>query len=389
MAEAVIVEAVRTPIGKRGRSLSDVHPVDLSAHVLRALVQRSGLDPHAIDDVLWGCVTQVGDQSAQIGRYAVLAAGWPESIPGVTVNRACGSSQSSVDFAAGMVMSGQYDVVVAGGVESMSRVPLGSGRDLGRPFGPLVRARYADDLTSGAFPNQDFHQGTGAERVAANWKLSRRRLDEYSSRSHELAAAATDSGAFDNQLVAVPDHPDFVADEGIRRGTTADKLASLKPVFNEAGVIHAGNSSQISDGASAVLIMTPEKAQEYGLTPIVRYHSGSVVGADPITMLTAPIPATQKVLSRSGLKASDIGAFEVNEAFAPVPLAWQAEIGIDEKVLNPLGGAIAVGHPMGASGTVLLTRLVHHMRDNNIRYGLQTMCEAGGTANATIVELCE
>jgi acetyl-CoA acyltransferase len=284
-------------------------------------------------------------------------------------------------------MAGQYDVVVAGGVESMSRVPLGAGRELGRPFGPLVRERYASDLTSGDFPNEDFHQGIGAERLAAKWGLSRRRLDEYSSRSHELAAAAIDSGAFDGQLVGVPGLPEFTADEGLRRGTTPEKLARLTPAFVEAGVIHAGNSSQISDGASAVLIMSPERAREYGLTPIARYHSGAVSGADPVLMLTAPIPATQKVLKKSGLSISDIGAFEVNEAFAPVPLAWQAELGADEKLINPLGGAIALGHPMGATGTVLMTRLLHHMRDKNIRYGLQTMCEAGGTANATILEL--
>jgi acetyl-CoA acyltransferase len=387
MAEAVIVDAVRTPIGKRKGSLADVHPVDLSAYVLRALQERTGIDPNLIDDVVWGCVNQVGDQAAQIGRYAVLAAGWPETVPGVTINRACGSSQSSFDFAAGMVMSGQYDVVVAGGVEAMTRVPLGAGRDLGRPYGPLVRERYAVDLTGGEFPGEDFNQGIGAERIAAKWGFTRRRLDEYSSRSHELAAAAIDSGAFDGQLAPIPGHPDFSADEGLRRGTTPDTLAKLKPSFNEHGVIHAGNASQISDGASATLIMSAEKAKDLGLTPIARYHSGAVSGADPLMMLTGPIPATQKVLKKSGLSIADIGAFEVNEAFAPVPLAWQAELGADDKVLNPLGGAIAVGHPLGASGTILMTRLLHHMRNSDIRYGLQTMCEGGGTANATIVEL--
>ncbi|MFC4946026.1 thiolase family protein [Pseudonocardia sp. GCM10023141] len=387
MPEAVIVDAVRTPIGKRKGSLADVHPVDLSAVVLRALVERTGVDPQLIDDVLWGCVNQVGDQAAQIGRYAVLAAGWPESVPGVTINRACGSSQSSFDFAAGMVASGQYDLVVAGGVESMTRVPLGSGRDIGSLFGPLVRERYAADLTSGEFPGGDFNQGVGAERIAAHWGLSRHRLDEYSARSHELAAAAIDAGAFDAQLAAVPAAPGLTADEGLRRGTTPETLAKLKPSFREGGVIHAGNASQISDGASAVLIASAERAAELGLTPIARYHSGAVSGADPLMMLTGPIPATQKVLKRSGLSISDIGAFEVNEAFAPVPLAWLAELGADESRLNPLGGAIAVGHPLGASGTVLMTRLLHHMRDNDIRYGLQTMCEGGGTANATIVEL--
>ena len=389
MPEAVIVDAVRTPIGKRKGSLADVHPVDLSAAVLRALVERTGIDPELVDDVLWGCVNQVGDQAAQIGRYAVLAAGWPESVAGVTINRACGSSQSSLDFAAGMVLGGQYDLVVAGGVESMTRVPLGAGRDLGRPFGPLVRERYAADLTSGEFPGEDFHQGVGAERIAAKWGHSRRALDEYASRSHELAAAAIDRGAFDGQLAAVPQAPGFTADEGLRRGTTPETLATLTPSFREDGVIHAGNASQISDGASAVLIATPERAAELGLTPIARYHSGAVAGADPLMMLTGPIPATAKVLARSGLSISDIGAFEVNEAFAPVPLAWLAETGADEARLNPLGGAIAVGHPLGASGTILMTRLVHHMREAGIRYGLQTMCEGGGTANATIVELLD
>jgi acetyl-CoA acyltransferase len=384
MPEAVIVEAVRTPIGKRKGSLADVHPVDLSAAVLRALVDRTGVDPALVDDVVWGCVNQVGDQAAQIGRYAVLAAGWPESVPGVTVNRACGSSQSAFDFAAGMVLAGQYDLVVAGGVESMTRVPLGTGRDLGRPYGPLVRERYAADLTSGEFPGEDFHQGVGAERIAAEWGLSRRRLDEYAARSHELAAAAVDAGELDDQLVPVAG---LTADEGLRRGTTADTLAALRPSFRPDGVIHAGNASQISDGASAVLVATPERAAELGLTPIARYHSGAVSGADPLRMLTGPIPATAKVLKRSGLSIGDIGAFEVNEAFAPVPLAWLAETGADEARLNPLGGAIAVGHPLGASGTVLLTRLVHHMRRRGLRYGLQTMCEGGGTANATIVEL--
>lgn len=387
MPEAVVCAAVRTPIGKRKGSLAEVHPVDLSAAVLSALAERTGIDPTVVDDVVWGCVNQVGDQAAQIGRYALLAAGWPETVPGVTVNRACGSSQSSFDFAAGMVLAGQYDVVVAGGVESMTRVPLGAGRDLGRPYGPLVRERYRADLESGEFPNGDFNQGVGAERIARDWGLSRTRLDEYAARSHELAAAAIDAGVFDDQLVDVPGAPGFTADEGLRRGTTADTLAALKPSFSADGVIHAGNSSQISDGASAVLVTTPERARELGLTPIVRYHSGAVSGADPLRMLTGPVPATQKVLKRSGLSIGDIGAFEVNEAFAPVPLAWQAELGADDAVLNPLGGAIAVGHPLGASGTVLLTRLVHHMRDRGIRYGLQTMCEGGGTANATIVEL--
>ena len=333
----------------------------------------------------------MGDQAAQIGRYAVLAAGWPETVPGVTVNRACGSSQSSFDFAAGMVMAGQYDLVVAGGVESMTRVPLGTGRDIGSQYGPLVRERYRADLESGEFPGGDFNQGIGAERIARRWGLSRRTLDAFAARSHELAAAAIDRGDFADQLALVPGAPDLVADEGLRRGTTPDTLAKLKPSFREDGVIHAGNASQISDGASAVLLATPERAAELGLTPIARYHSGAVSGADPLEMLTGPIPATARVLKRSGLSVGDIGVFEVNEAFASVPLAWLAEIGGNdsgvEARLNPLGGAIAVGHPLGASGTILMTRMVHHMRAHGLRYGLQTMCEGGGTANATIVEL--
>jgi len=379
MREAVIVEAVRTPVGKRNGGLSGVHAADLSAVVLGALVDRTGLDPSTVDDVVWGCVSQVGDQSSNIGRFGVLAAGWPESIPGTTVNRACGSSQQALDFAAQAVMSGQQDVVVAGGVEVMSRVPLGSARASGMPYGPKVLARY-DDFS--------FNQGISAEMIAEKWGLSRARLDEYSARSHELAAAAQDRGAFEDQIVAVPiDGGVVTADEGIRRGTTAEKLAALKPAFTEDGVIHAGNSSQISDGAAALLVTTAEHAAAQGWTPIARYVAGAVAGANPVLMLTGPIPATQKVLGKTGLAIGDIGVYEVNEAFAPVPLAWLADIGADADRLNPLGGAIALGHPLGGSGAVLMTRMLHHMRDNDIRYGLQTMCEGGGTANATIVEL--
>jgi acetyl-CoA acyltransferase len=381
MPDAVIVEAVRTPIGKRNGSLAGVHPVDLSALVLSELIERTGVDPADIDDVQWGCVTQLGDQSSNVGRYSVLAAGWPESVPAVTVNRACGSSQQALDAAAYAVMAGQQDLVVAGGVESMSRVPLGAARQMGEPYGPTARARY-----DGA----DFNQMTGAELIAERWGLSRRQLDEYSSRSHALAAAAIDGGAFDRQLLPVrSDTGSLSVDEGLRRGTTADSLAKLKPVLSEDGVIHAGNASQISDGAAALLVTTPERARALGLTPLVRYVAGAVCGADPVMVLTGPIPATQKVLKRSGLSIDDIGAYEVNEAFAPVPLAWLADIGADEERLNPLGGAIAVGHPLGASGAILMTRLIHHMRDQGIRYGLQTMCEGGGTANATVVELVD
>jgi len=377
--EAVIVEAVRTAVGKRNGGLSTVHPADLSALVLTALAERTGIDPAVVDDVVWGCVSQVGDQSSNIGRYAVLAAGWPESIPGTTVNRACGSSQQALDFAAQAVMSGQQDVVVAGGVEVMSRVPLGSARATGMPYGPKVLARY---------PDFDFNQGVSAEKIAQKWGFSRRQLDEFAALSHERAAAAQDCGAFDAQIVPVPVAGTTVrADEGVRRGTSADKLAALKPAFAGGGVIHAGNASQISDGAAALLVTTPERARELGLTPMVRYRLGTVAGADPVLMLTGPIPATETVLRRAGVGLANVGVYEVNEAFAPVPLAWLAETGADPARLNPLGGAIALGHPLGASGAVLMTRMVHHMRDNGIRYGLQTMCEGGGTANATLVEL--
>ncbi|APE35597.1 acetyl-CoA acetyltransferase [Nocardia mangyaensis] len=381
MREVVVVEAVRTPWGKRNGGLSGTHPADLSAVVLTALIERTGIDPAVIDDVIWGCVSQVGDQSSNIGRYAVLAAGWPESIPGTTVNRACGSSQQAVDFAVQAVMSGQQDVVVAGGVEAMSRVPLGAAKTGGSPYGPKARARYQDF---------SFNQGISAELIAQKWGLGRHRLDEFATLSHELAAAAQDRGAFDAQLVPVEtDAATVTADEGVRRGTTPQTLAKLKPVFQDDGVIHAGNSSQISDGAAAVLVTTPERARALGLTPLVRYRAGAVTGADPVLMLTGPIPATEKVLRKAGLELSEIGVFEVNEAFASVPLAWLAETGADPRLLNPLGGAIALGHPLGGSGAGLLTRMVHHMRDNGIRYGLQTMCEGGGTANATIVELAD
>ena len=387
MPDAVIVEAVRSPIGKRNGALSHVHPADLSGYVLRALAERTGIDPAELDDVVWGCVNQVGDQAAQIGRYSVLAAGWPETVPGTTINRACGSSQQAVDFAAAMIMAGQYELVVAGGVETMSRVPLGAGRDIGRPFGPLVRSRYGEQLSDGGFPNGDFNQGFGAELIAKRWGFTRGDLDELAAESHARMAAAADAGAFDDQIVTIPEAPGFRADEGLRRGTTAEKLAALKPAFTEGGLIHAGNSSQISDGAAALLLTTPEKARALGLRPIARYVAGAVAGADPIMMLTGPIAATAKLLRRTGRTVDDIGVFEVNEAFAPVPLAWLAETGADRARVNPQGGAIAMGHPLGASGALLMTKLVYQMRDQGIQYGLQTMCEGGGTANATILEL--
>ena len=383
MRETVIIEAVRTPVGKRNGGLSGMHAADLSAIVLNELLERAGVGPEIVDDVIWGCVSQVGDQSSNIGRYAVLAAGWPESIPGTTVNRACGSSQQALDFAVQAVMSGQQDVVVAGGVEVMSRVPLGAARATGMPYGPKVLARY---------DHFSFNQGLSAEMIAKKWGFSRTQLDEYSVQSHERAAAAQDSGAFTDQIVPVFTDDQtaqnvIVADEGVRRGTTVEKLAALKPAFVDDGMIHAGNSSQISDGAAALLVTTSEMAVGLGLTPLVRYRAGAVTGADPVLMLTGPIPATEKVLSKAGVALADVGIFEVNEAFAPVPLAWMAETGADPGRVNPLGGAIALGHPLGASGAVLMTRMAHHMRDNGIRYGLQTMCEGGGTANATLVEL--
>ncbi|ART68962.1 acetyl-CoA acetyltransferase [Mycobacterium dioxanotrophicus] len=380
MRETVIVEAVRTPVGKRNGGLSGFHAADLSALVLDALVERVGISPDIIDDVVWGCVSQVGDQSSNIGRYAVLAAGWPEHIPGTTVNRACGSSQQALDFAVQAVMSGQQDVVVAGGVEVMSRVPLGAARATGQPYGPKVLDRYKGFA---------FNQGISAEMISQKWGFSRTQLDEYSVASHERAAAAQDSGAFETQMITVfPDDGDpVVDDEGVRRGSTVEKLAGLKPAFAEDGVIHAGNSSQISDGAAALLVMTEVNAVAMGLSPIVRYRAGAVTGADPVLMLTGPIPATEKVLHKAGVRLDEVGVFEVNEAFAPVPLAWLAETGADAAKLNPLGGAIALGHPLGASGAVLMTRMINHMRDKGIQYGLQTMCEGGGTANATLVEL--
>ena len=379
MRDAVLVDAVRTPIGKRNGSLKDVHPVDLSAHVLTSLVERTGIDPAVVDDVIWGVVGQVGEQALNVGRNAVLGAGWPESIPGTTVDRQCGSSQQAVHFAAAGVLSGQYDVAVAGGVEVMTRVPMGSsiGANAGFPFGPKMLARYE---------GQQINQGLGAEMVAEKWGLSRQQLDEFSLTSHQKAAAAIDSGAFAGQYAVVPG-TGLEADEGVRRDTTVEKLATLKPAFKEGGVIHAGNSSQISDGSGALLITTSEKARELGLTPLARLHTFALAADDPVIMLTAPIPATAKALAKSGLSIGDIGAFEVNEAFAPVPLAWLAETGADPKALNPLGGAIASGHPLGGPGSVLMTRLVPHMVDNGIKYGLQSMCEGGGMANATILEL--
>jgi acetyl-CoA acyltransferase len=386
MRDAVIVGAVRTPIGKRKGGLAAVHPVDLSAHVLRALARRTGFDPQSVDDVMWGCVMQVGEQSWNIARGAVLAAGWPETVPATTIDRQCGSSQQAVHAAAAAVISGQADLVVAGGVESMTRVPLNSNvsEGVGLPFGPGVRERYAGQEGFAEDAAVPFNQGVGAEMIAARWGFSRRELDEYSLASHEKAAAAQDKGWFDAEIEPVGD---VTRDEGIRRDTSLERLAELPTPFRPDGVVTAGSSSQISDGAAALAISTSEWARAHGLTPIARVHSTAVAADDPVIMLTAPIPATAKVLRRAGLTLDDIGVYEVNEAFAPVPLAWLRETGADPTRLNPRGGAIALGHPLGASGARIMATLLQHMRDNGIRYGLQTMCEGGGMANATILEL--
>jgi len=382
MNDAVIVEAVRTPVGigkpVKG-ALSGVHPVDLSAHVIDALITRSGVDPQHINDVIWGCVSQVGEQSANVARNSALAAGLPESVTGVSIDRQCGSSQQAVHFAAAAVMSGQMDVVIAGGVESMSRVPMFSNMAGGDgPFGPRMLARYPHLV----------NQGISAEMIADRWSLSRTYLDELAAESQQRAARATKDGLFEGEITAVGTEDGVVStDQGVRPDTTAESLAGLKPAFQEDGVVTAGNASQISDGSAALLITSSDKAAELGLTPLARLHSFAMAGVDPVIMLTGPIPATAKVLERSGLALGDIGTFEVNEAFAAVLGAWYSDTGADPEITNPQGGAIALGHPLGASGARLMTTMVHRMKRDRIRYGLQTMCEGGGMANATIVEL--
>ncbi|GIG89243.1 thiolase family protein [Plantactinospora endophytica] len=398
MADAVIVGAVRSPVGRRGGALATVHPVDLSARVLTALAERTGLDPAQVDDVIWGCVSQVGEQAWNVGRNAVLAAGWPESVPGTTLDRQCGSSQQALHFAAAAVASGQADLVVAGGVESMTRVPMGSSIQpsasgtspgTGLPYGGQVRDRYRGTPGFAADDPVPFNQGVGAELIAARWGLTRRQLDEYALASHEKAAAAQDAGAFEAEIVPVvlPDGAKVVADEGIRRDTSLDRLAGLKTPFRADGVVTAGSASQISDGAAALAVTTPEWARRNGLRPLARIHTAVVAADDPVLMLTAPIPATAKALRRAGLGIEEIGVYEVNEAFAPVPLAWLAETEADPARLNPRGGAIALGHPLGGSGARIMTTMLQQMRDSGVRYGLQTMCEGGGMANVTIVEL--
>lgn len=383
MPEAVIVDTVRTPLGKRNGGLSDWHPADLAAETLRALAERSSLDPALVDDVIMGCVSQVGDQSWNIGRNAVLGAGWPESVPGVTIDRQCGSSQQSVHFAAQGVMAGAYDVVVAAGVESMTRVPMGSSGASGRPFGERMRSRYQDSLIP---------QGLSAELIAERWGMSREELDGYAYDSQMRALRATEEGRFENEIVPIDVKIDGVVsaltrDEGIRSSTTPEALAALKPAFKEDGVVTAGNSSQITDGAAAMLIMSKDKADQLGLKPRARFVSFAVVGTDPISMLTGPIPATERALAKAELSIDDIDLFEVNEAFAAVIGAWIRETGADWSKVNANGGAIALGHPLGASGARLMTTLLNELERSGGRYGLQTMCEGGGLANGTIIEL--
>ena len=388
MREAVIVEAVRTAVGRRNGRLKDWHPVDLMAQVLSALVQRTGVDTNLVEDVIIGCVSQVGEQSLNVGRNAALAAGFPETVPGTTVDRQCGSSQQAIHFAAQGVISGAYDVVIAGGVESMTRVPMGSSyaQGPGAPFGSQMLRRYDNGLV---------HQGISADLVAQKWELSREELDAFSLESHRRAARATAEGRFKSQIVPIEVKNEdgatsmFEQDEGIRTDTSLEKLASLKPAFKPDGLITAGNSSQISDGAAAVLIMERAVAERLGLKPRARFITFSLAGDNPIMMLTAPIPATFKVLERAGLALDQMDLVEINEAFASVVLAWQRSTGADMSRVNVNGGAVAIGHPLGASGARLTTVLLHELERTGGRYGLQTICEGGGMANAMIIERLE
>jgi acetyl-CoA acyltransferase len=386
MTTAVIVDAVRSPLGKRNGRLKNWHPVDLAAEVMNTLVERTGVDPARIDDVVMGCVMQVGEQALNVARNAVLAAGWPDTVPGTTVDRQCGSSQQAAHFAAQGVIAGAYDIVVAGGVEVMSRVPMGSSvadRNFGFPFGPRVQTRYAPQ---GGLVGQ----GISAELIAEKWNISREDLDAFGARSQEFAQRATREGRFQDEIVPVLDAEGnmMTTDEGLRE-TTMEKLASLKPSFKpveEGGRVTAGNSSQITDGATAVLIMSEEMAKKLGLKPRARFVNFAMAAEDPRFMLTAPIPATKKVLERAGLTMDDIDLVEINEAFASVVLAWEKELHPDMDKVNVNGGAIALGHPLGASGTRLMTTLLNELERTGGRYGLQTMCEGGGMANATIIE---
>ncbi|HUF15110.1 MAG TPA: thiolase family protein [Acidimicrobiia bacterium] len=390
MRNAVIVDAVRTPVGRRNGVFKNIHPVDLASVPLEALVERNGLDPELIDDVIMGNVSQIGEQAYNVGRNAALAAGFPESVPGVTIDRQCGSSQQSAHFAAQAIMAGAQDIVIAAGVENMTRVPMGitAQNGPGLPFGAKMLERYANGLVP---------QGISAEMIAEKWAISREELDELSLESHRRAARATEEGRFEGQIIPVEITKEdgskeiVIRDEGIREDTTLEKLASLQPAFQADGKVTAGNSSQISDGAAAVLIMGEDKAEELGLTPKARFHTFSMVGVDPVLMLTGPIPATSKALERAGLAIDDIDLFEVNEAFAAVTVAWRMEHGGSDPMAlwersNVNGGAIALGHPLGASGARLLTTLVWELERTGGQYGLQTMCEGGGMANGTIIE---
>jgi len=389
MTTAVIVDAVRTPGGKRNGKLRNWHAVDLASEALRAIAERNQLDPVLVDDVIMGCVSQVGEQAFNVGRSAVLAAGWPESVPATTIDRQCGSSQQALHFAAQGVMSGAYDVVVAAGVEVMSRVAMGSstGQGAGSPFGPRVQARYEP---VGGLKNQ----GIGAEMIADQWGITREDLDAFSFQSHQRAARATAEGRFEREIIPVYVRDDegqatdelMRTDEGIRPDSSLEALANLKPAYKEGGKVTAGNSSQITDGASAVLVMSEERARELGYTPRARFHSFALAGVDPVTMLTGPIPATTKILERSGMTLDDIDLVEINEAFAAVVLAWQKEHHVDLAKVNVNGGAIALGHPLGASGAKLCATLLNELERTSGRYGLLTMCEGGGLANATIIE---
>jgi acetyl-CoA acyltransferase len=390
MTNAVIVDAVRTAGGKRNGRLRNWHAVDLAAEPLKALQSRNDLDPAIVDDVITGCVMQVGEQSLNVGRNAVLAAGWPESVPSTTLDRQCGSSQQAMHFAAQGVIAGAYDVVVASGVEGMTRTPMGASivKELGYPFGPAMMARYAE---RGGLVNQ----GISAEMIADQWGLSRDALDEFSARSQRLAAQATREGRFENEIVPLAVRDDdgnatdeiLSADEGIRPDTTVEVLANLKPAYKpDGGKVTAGNSSQITDGASAVLIMSEEKAASLGMTPRARFHAFAVVGVDPVTMLTGPIPATKAVLERAKLTLDEIDLIEINEAFASVVLAWEKDLHPDMAKVNVNGGAIALGHPLGASGAKLMSTLLNELERTGGRYGLLTMCEGGGMANATVIE---
>jgi acetyl-CoA acyltransferase len=386
MPTAVIVDAIRTPLGKRNGKLKDWHPVDLAAETLRALVDRTGIDPAEIEDVIMGCVMQVGEQSVNIARNAVLAAGWPEDIPGTTVDRQCGSSQQAAHFAAQGVIAGAYDVVVAAGVEVMTRVPMGASMadgKFGMPFGPKVAARYASQ--GGLVP-----QGISAELIAEKWNIGREELDAFGYRSQQYAIRATAEGRFQSEILPVLDAEGnlMTTDEGLR-DTPLEKLATLKPSFipeEQGGKVTAANSSQITDGSAALLIMSEEKAAALGLRPRARFVNFALAGADPRLMLTAPIPATERVLQRAGLTIEDMDLVEINEAFASVVLAWEKEIHPDMAKVNVNGGAIALGHPLGCSGARLMTTLLNELERSGGRYGLQTMCEGGGMANATIIE---